>query len=220
MIVSVHVPKTAGTSFRRVLDQVCGARIWYNYGTIFSRAQARAELVPPGTRFIHGHFLADAFDDLFPDRRLVTWVRHPVERLLSNYYHFLRTPDMRDDCCRELYERKLSLRQFADLEWMRNYTGHYLANKPVADFEFIGIAERFDESIRRFCEVFGFRDASRIPRENANPDRTGEAYELTPGDRAFILERNAADLAWYSQAAERLTQATAQPAPGQEGPSA
>jgi hypothetical protein len=209
MIVSVHVPKCAGTSFRRVLNEVCGARIWDNYGTIFSRAQARADLVPTGTRFIHGHFLADAFDDLFPDRRLVTWVRDPVERLLSNYYHFLRSPDMRDDCCRALHERKLDLRQFADLEWMRNYTGHYLAHKPVEDFEFVGIAERFEESVRRFCETFGFRDTQRVPRDNTNPDRDGASYAVSPEDRAYILERNADDLAWYREASERLTRTLA-----------
>jgi hypothetical protein len=209
MIVSIHVPKCAGTSFKRVLQDICGARIWYNYGTIFSRDQARAELVPPGTKFIHGHFLADAFDDLFPDRRLVTWIRHPVERLVSNYHHFLRSPDMRDDCCRALHERKLGLRQFADLDWMRNETGRYLANKPVGDFEFVGITERFEASIRHFCNVFGFRNTARFPRENLNPDRRTECYDISPEDHAYILERNASDLAWYNRALERLAEAEA-----------
>jgi len=214
MIVSIHVPKCAGTSFRRVLTEICGARIWYNYGTIFSRDQARAELVPRGTQFIHGHFLADAFDDLFPGRRLVTWVRHPVERLVSNYLHFLRSPDMRDDCCRAVHERKLSLRQFSDLEWMQNEASRYLANKPVQDFEFIGITEKFGASIREFCRIFGFRNVLRVPHENHNPDRTGELYELSPGDHAYILERNAADLAWYNQASQRLAEAGAEDSPG------
>jgi hypothetical protein len=204
MIISVHVPKSAGTSFRRVLDTVCGARIWYNYGTIFSRHQAKMELVPPGVRFIHGHFLADSFDDLFPERQLVTWVRHPVERLVSNYQHFLRTPDMRDDCCRMLHERNLSLREFADLEWMRNETSRYLANKPVKDFDFIGISERFEESARIFCNTFGFREVARCPRENVNPDRRTERYELSPEDREHILRRNAVDLEWYNHAVLRL----------------
>jgi hypothetical protein len=207
MIVSIHVPKSAGTSFKRVLQEICGARIWYNYGTIFSRGHARLELVPPGTTFIHGHFLADAFDDLFPDRRLVTWVRHPVERLVSNYQHFLRSPDMRDDCCRALYERKLGLRQFADLEWMRNETSRYLANKPVEDFEFIGVAEQFGASIQQFCQVFGFRNVLKIPRENLNPNRAGERYDLSREDYDYILERNGADLAWYNRAAQRLAEA-------------
>jgi Sulfotransferase family len=207
MIISVHVPKSAGTSFRLVLGEVCGARIWDNYGTIFSREQARAELVPPGVNFIHGHFLADAFDDLFPKSQLVTWVRHPVERLVSNYHHFLRTPDMRDNCCRELHERGLSLREFADLDWMRNETSRYLANKPVGDFEFVGISERFNESILQFCETFGYRNAARFPHDNVNPDRKSERYELSREDREHILSRNAADLEWYHQAVNRLDEA-------------
>lgn len=204
MIVSVHVPKSAGTSFRRYLEGHCSARICFNYGIIFSREQARAELVPRGTSLIHGHFLADAFDDLFPERRLVTWVRHPVERLVSNYHHFLRTPDMRDACCRALHEKRLSLREFADQEWMRNETTRYLARKPVDAFEFVGVSERFGDSMELFCAAFGFRSMGAMPSENVNPDRTTARYPLSREDYAYILERNAEDLAWYEAACRRL----------------
>jgi hypothetical protein len=208
MIISVHVPKCAGTSFRHVLESLCGPQVWYNYGTIFSRGQARADLVPEGARFIHGHFLADAFDDLFPQRRLVTWVRHPIERVVSNYHHFLRAPDMRDDCCRALHEGKLGLEAFAELEWMRNESTRYLAGKPVEDFEFVGITERFGESIGQFCRTFGYRDVVRHPRVNINPGRVSESYALPDRVRARLLELNRDDLGWYARAAERLSRAT------------
>jgi|HubBroStandDraft_5_1064220.scaffolds.fasta_scaffold227575_2 hypothetical protein len=204
MLISVHVPKCAGTSFRHVLHAIYGSEIWYNYGTIFSREQARGELVPSGAKIIHGHFIADSFDGVFPDRQLLTWVRHPVERLVSNYYHFLRAPDMRDDCCRALHERKLSLREFADLDWMQNLATRYLAGKPVSDFQFVGITEQFEESMLHFSRLLGFRNVMKLPRENTNPDRRSERYALSPEDRAYILERNAADLAWYEQAVARL----------------
>jgi hypothetical protein len=210
MLISVHVPKCAGTSFRQVLDSLFGAQVWFNYGAIFTQEQARAELVPPGARVIHGHFLADAFDRVIPERRLLTWVRHPVERVVSNYQHFLRSPDMRDDCCRALHERKLSLRGFADLDWMRNLTTRYLAGKPVEDFEFIGITDCFPQSVDRFCRTFGYRRPRQLPCENVNPGRTSELYDISPGDRAFILERNRADLAWYHRAAERMALAGAE----------
>lgn len=209
MVVSVHVPKCGGTSFRLVLDRLCGARVWYNYGTVFSREQACAERVPEGVGIIHGHFLADAFDDLFPCRRLVTWVRHPVERVVSNYYHFLRSPDMRDGCCRALHERKLDLREFAGLEWMRNEATRYLANKPVGDFDFVGVTERFGESIRHFCSTFGFQDVLSLPHVNTNPGRISERYELSRGDYSHILGLNLADLEWYHRAAERLSASAA-----------
>lgn len=204
VVISVHVPKCAGTSFRSILSDICGARIWFNYGVVFSRDQARPGVVPAGVSFIHGHFLADAFDDLFPDRLLLTWVRHPVERVLSQYNHFLRSPDMRDNCCRELYDKGLSLHEFADLEWMRNTACRYLANKPVEDFEFVGIAERFQESMEVFCERFGFRSVARFPRENVNPARGPQGYRIPRQTFDYIAERNGADMAWYDNASRRM----------------
>jgi len=211
MLISVHVPKCAGTSFRQVLSALFGAQVWYNYGTIFTQEQARSELVPPGARVIHGHFFADAFDRVIPDHRLITWVRHPVERVVSNYQHFLRSPDMRDECCRALHEQRLDLRGFADLDWMRNLTTRYLANKPVEDFEFIGITEDFEGSIRRFCKTFGYVRPRKLPHENVNRGRTAELYDVSPGDRAFILDRNRADLDWYHRASERIASADVGP---------
>jgi Sulfotransferase family len=207
MYISVHVPKCAGTSFRHVLHGIYGAEIWYNYGQVFSREQARIDLIPAGVKLIHGHFLADSFDSILPERQLLTWVRHPVERLVSNYFHFLRAPDMRDDCCRALHEQKLSLREFADLDWMKNMATRYLANKPVSDFQFVGISEYFQESMRLFCRTYGFRTVMVLPRENINPDRKTEFYSLAPEDRAYILERNENDLVWYNEALKRLKEA-------------
>ena len=204
MIISVHVPKCAGTSFRHVLHGIYGEKIWYNYGTIFARDQAKYELVPAGTEMIHGHFLADSFDDLYPDRQLLTWVRHPVERVVSNYYHFLRAPDMRDNCCRALHEHSLNLREFSDLDWMKNLSSRYLAKKPVSDFQFIGIAERFRESMLQFCNTYGFRSVMVMPRENTNPERVTERYGLSQENYAYILERNAEDMEWYTQALDRM----------------
>ena len=111
---------------------------------------------------------------------------------------------MRDDCCRALHERKLSLREFADLDWMKNLATRYLAGKAVGEFQFVGITEHFQESMRYFCGIYGFRTVMVLPHENTNPDRRTATYRLSPDDRAYILERNADDLAWYEQALERL----------------
>jgi hypothetical protein len=204
MLISVHVPKCAGTSFRHVLQGVYGDRLWLNYGTIFVRSQARPEAVPPGVVCIHGHFFADAFDELFPQRQLITWLRHPVERVVSNYHHFLRSPDWRDDCCRALYEQKLDLRKFAELEWMRNESARYLAGKPLSDFAFVGVAERFTESLQALSTRFGWPPRLSAPRDNVNPARFASHYPLSREDYQHILALNQADLAYYEEAVARL----------------
>ena len=204
MIVSIHVPKCAGTSFRRPLQDMYGPSLWANYGTIFSRGQARSELVPYGTACIHGHFFADAFDDLFPGAALITWVRHPVERVLSNYYFFLRHPEIADGCCQALHRDRLTLRQFADLDWMRDESTRYLAKKPFEAFSFVGVTERFAESLALFHSIFGGYAFGAEPHENVNPERTTENYPVSSADYGYILERNLADLRWYQQAVLRV----------------
>jgi hypothetical protein len=204
MLVSVHIPKCAGTSFRTMLRASYRERLWENYGRIFSREQARPGVVPAGTRCIHGHFLADAFDELFPGRELVTWLRHPVERVVSTYHHFLRTPDFRDDCCRALYEHKLTLREFADLDWMCNTASRYAAGKACSDFAFIGLVERFEESLLRFHARFGGVAELPMPKNNVNPARSLSGNRIAPADRAYILARNERDYQWYEQAGTSL----------------
>jgi hypothetical protein len=211
VIISIHIPKCGGTSFRRVLQEIYGEGVWLNYGAIFSQPQARPGLFPRGTRCIHGHFLGDAFDELVPQPRLVTWLRHPVERVVSNYYHFLRSPDMRDACCRELLERGLSLEEFAELDWMRNEATRYMAGKPAESFEFIGIMERFSDSLRIFGEAFGVAVPSDAPRENVNPARTGETYALSPRTYGHILGLNIRDLATYDLANALLDRRVVRP---------
>lgn len=204
MIISVHIPKCGGTSFRHVLQDIYGSDLWLNYGAVFSRPQATADLLPRGARCIHGHFLGDAFDELVPQPDLVTWLRHPVERVVSNYYHFLRSPDLRDACCRELLEKNLSLEQFAELDWMRNEATRYMAGKPAESFRFIGILERFNESLQIFGDTFGLPVPPEAPRVNVNPTRTTDSYPLSPRTYEHILGLNLRDLMTYDLASAML----------------
>lgn len=204
MLISVHIPKCAGTSFRHILRDVYRDALWLNYGTAFVREQAHAGLIPPGTRCIHGHFLANAFDDVLPRHTLITWLRHPVERLISNYYHFLRSPDMRDDCCRGLHERRLSLLQFAELDWMRNEATRYMAGRSLPDFEFVGIVEHFSTSLDILSGKLGWTTAI-LPRVyNINPERTGEHYEISTRDYDIIAALNSKDVDIYHDALAAL----------------
>ena len=207
MLISIHIPKCAGTSFRHVLQHIYGDRLWLNYGGIFSRDQSHPGFVPAGIECVHGHFFADALDGLVADPKYITWMRHPVERVVSNYFHFLRSPDDRDACCRALREKHLTLREFAELDWMRNEATRYLATKSLADFAFIGVAERFADSLQVFARLIGWEQPLPAPWENTNPARMARSYELTASDFNYILALNGADLAAYENVVVRLDSA-------------
>jgi hypothetical protein len=207
MIISVHIPKCGGISFQHILRGIYGnRRVWLNYGTIFDRADAGRlrHLVPEGLRCVHGHFLSDAFDWIAPDGDRVTWLRHPVDRVISNYYHFLRHPDPANPCSRELWARGLTLQKFAELPLMRNEITRYLAGKPLRAFKFVGIMERFAESLRLFGGAFGVPVPACPPRENVNPDGRGEGYRIPDWLHAHLEALNAQDLAAYTLATGEL----------------
>jgi hypothetical protein len=209
MLLSVHIPKCGGTSFQQVLRGVYGERrLWLNYGTIFSQedARQRSALMPPGIRCVHGRFLGDAFDEVRPEAEVVTWLRHPVERVISLYHHFLRQPDPHDPSCRALWSKSLRLEDFAALPPRRNEMTRYLAGKPDFAFAFVGVTERFEESLRVFSATFGLGLHGPAPLANVNPRRSLGRYPVADAVRARLEELNRDDLAAYRDAVERLDQ--------------
>jgi hypothetical protein len=103
-----------------------------------------------------------------------------------------------------LFEERLTLRQFAELDWMRNEATRYLAGKSIDNFTAVGVAERFTDSLAVVACTLGWDCPLPTPRENANPTRVGAHYDLRPQDYDHIRDLNAADLAWYHEAVDRL----------------
>ncbi|WP_417496853.1 sulfotransferase family 2 domain-containing protein [Maricaulis sp.] len=101
-MISIHIPKTAGTSWRLMIEANCGRQA--SFVSVESRdreeaasqaiglldagceAEARTLIQASGCQLIHGH-RADAFLKLFPDAPAIIWLRDPMERLLSEYAH-------------------------------------------------------------------------------------------------------------------------------------
>jgi hypothetical protein len=95
LLVFVHIPKAAGTTFGRILRHHYGAhfeRIDQFRREDLERAAARGEPVSvelPGVQAVTGHVAFGLLERLFPDALFVTILRDPVERTLSQYEYML-----------------------------------------------------------------------------------------------------------------------------------
>src|SRR6185503_7841164 len=99
---------------------------------------------PAGARAIHGHFWAGKYDRQAPDARRITWLRHPIKRLLSHYYFWMSKPELPHSLHRYVVQNNLSLLEFAELPQARNLVHDtFLRGRSLDEFEFVGIQEHF-----------------------------------------------------------------------------
>lgn len=224
MYISVHIPKTAGSSFLRHLEQLFPKRVCYDYGNQYAlsdpnspTAKIYAHRAVKIARFrirvrqhrketdqcIHGHFRADKYDASFPNAQLITWVRDPVERVISQYYFWQRNPDLGHSICAHMLRNKLSLLEFASIDAMRNLQATYLGPKQIANFWFVGIQENFDDCIRSLYNQLG-TDYAEIKIKNINPGKPLHAkYTVESEIRRKIADLNQADMAIYAAAVDK-----------------
>ncbi|MBC8097071.1 MAG: sulfotransferase family 2 domain-containing protein [Akkermansiaceae bacterium] len=89
MIVFLHVPKTAGTSFRFILENSFGYRhchAGHNRKSVFLNADLQfAQRFFPGMKSIAGHNLVNPLRIDFPEPHFITFLREPISRVISHY---------------------------------------------------------------------------------------------------------------------------------------
>jgi hypothetical protein len=150
VFIFLHIPKTAGTSFRFVLENNFGVHHCHTGHTrsaVFSPADLRLALrVFPGLQSLAGHNLVEPLSLPLAGPFYMTFLREPVSRVISHY---------QDTVIRGGSERSFeeSLRENARLQ---NLMVKSIAGGPDLDkakrhlerFHFVGLTERFDLSLR------------------------------------------------------------------------
>ena len=197
MIVSIHIPKAGGSSLRHALCSVYGTHLWADYTRQWSPSDAHLAEIPKSARCLHGHFEADAFKTRFPDAKLITWIRNPVDRIVSLYRHILHRPDLENSYIREIHQHQPDLVEFSQIPWVSNHAFNYLKDFSPEDFTFVGFLEDFACSLRSCAHRL---DWPNIPEpvwsnkaEDSTPPPTREQLQC-------LREHNCKEIQWYEHA--------------------
>ena len=217
MIVSMHIPKTAGTSFNHDLARVFGPRLLADYEdwpesatpeSVAHNERRRAEMLADvdaiGERYdaIVGHFVARKYAGVFPVTAIVTMVRDPYQQAVSQYEHAARVTHSPHPGFRLFKEARMTLLDF--IEAFPNHQALYFGGMPLEDFAMVGISERYDRSIALFEAIFGITIPRAAVRHNVNPAKHGAEYAIAPEVRRAIERSRQEDIALYRQACERF----------------
>lgn len=218
MLVSVHLPKTAGISFKATLRAHYGDRLREDYADLPIHHSRRDRTLHAfragldavatdvsGVQCIHGHFMPLKYLPLSTTREVafVTWMRDPIERLWSHYRYWRDEPAPAGvrPLRRRMLDEAWSFERFAKAQELRDFYGQFLFGFPLEYFSFIGITERYDEDHAEFTRRFlgSERPAVRLNTARAAP----AAVQTIPQALRQELESvHAGDMALYRRALE------------------
>ena len=220
MLVSIHMPKTAGLSFRATLEEHFATGFTHDYADYplaspqpqrhaaaleFSLAAEPAAY--RNVRCIHGHFLPIKYLLLadYMDCQFVTWLREPLQRLVSHYYYWQRSYDPAAEDTSSLHRRvveeRWTLERFCLAPELRNVYSQFLWAFPLRALDFVGITEFFEEDLRDFSAQFlgikaepRFANAADVP---AGPEQLPAAL------RQRVRDYHSQDIALYQWALQK-----------------
>ena len=216
MLISLHLAKTAGSSFFTSLKDYYGNQLLRDYAdlpmnTPVLKRQSSAVINCAinglrrfkGVECIHGHFLPLKYSlyGVRQDVRFVTWMRDPAERLASNYYFWIRNykPVNAPLLHRRVVEENWSLERFCLGPEFRNFYSQILSGFRFSRFDFIGIAEYYETELDYFSKEF-LRSSLKHYEKNVNPGKARAPYFEDPNLRRKVEKYHSKDVALYKRA--------------------
>jgi len=205
-LISLHIPKCAGQSFRRVLEQWYGSRFYIHYFQQYNALPPRHELKPGIC--IHGHFnRTRGFGVMgyYPEvRQFITVLRDPLEAAISNYFFWktkAREKQLKNRIIKAADEN--DYQDIADFFTKRPKSGMLdfmpceltPANyKEILETKFvwIGLVENLHADVNDLAGKLGFAQVL-LERINASP----RDEELSPLLRQAFIRANALEFEIY-----------------------
>ena len=225
-IINAHIPKTGGTSFAKVLKNTYGHHhLDLYYPPPFENLLEKYYYLLPyywryHARSISSHNIRYYPPERFwPEARFVIFLRNPIERSVSSYLHAKRrAPHMKygnlvPDYCESLHtwfsvdnEINTMTRFLNTLNGggHRDKKDFEDALKQLEQYHYIGITERFAESVALIRQDVPELSA-QIGYYNTNPNKkpdTGYAEQLSDAELSVVKKHNHLDIDLYNAAVE------------------
>lgn len=223
MFISLHTPKTAGSSFKSFLRSHFGNRLIEEYidfplhqsknvrisaavkSKILFNLYRRKNFERKNISCIHGHFLPVKYTGPAAEGiKYITWLRDPLERMCSHYYYWIRTYKEGQSSAlhTKIVKEKWTLEEFCLSEEMRNVYHQFLWQFPVQKFDFIGVTEFFNDDLHYFSEKFLGVENPKVSKVNVNTGRKSNSYHLDSGLKNEIRIFHENDYEIYQYALE------------------
>ena len=221
-IFFLHIPKTAGTSLIDILQMQVTPDEFYSMPDGIEDLQPDKLDIARAARIVRGHRMYD-FQKFFTRRPyVITLLRNPYDRVISNYAHLTRNNSERllkiaRMTNPERGDEPVTLEEYINAPSMQNRLIQFLIGfngalpKPFSDhlalakvhlefLAFFGLKERFDDSVKLLDYTFGWPPIQTEAMLNLAP--ADSKPQMTPEIEALMEKANGMDMAFYQYACE------------------
>lgn len=187
--VSLHIPKCGGMSFKEILQNMYGETLQPDYSGAAPVSLIRDTIV------VHGHFVLQKYLRMNLGIFCITWIRNPVERIISYYNYWKSIPKHSNPSHNYFIDNKLTLEEFAEYPPIRHELMEgYLEGFDWRHFKFVGILEHFDRDINALAVLLKWKAPIHIPLLNeGSHDR-----EIPASIRSHIEKTHSTEMEFYN----------------------
>lgn len=223
-LIFLHIPKTAGSTFHMILNKRYKSNDIRNlFGSRYDEPEIKSFMEEPieekqNIRLLKGHMPFGMHNYLPKESRYISVLRNPVERVISQYYYIKKNSynplhnqvekdgmtisefvssgisvGMNNGHCRflngDLDEYKFNQCDEVLLEQVKeNIKRHFI---------WLGLTERFDESVLVLSKLLGWKSPPYYIRENVSKNR--KSRDLISKEEISVIEKyNSLDMKLYS----------------------
>jgi hypothetical protein len=203
----VHIPKTAGTSFRRTLEKKEKVAMFYDYGekdpesnkALLDKVRGTGYLSdtlifsPDKLNVICGHVYFKKYAPCVKPQNVLAIMRNPIERLVSEYQHLVRHRGF-----------SKSFSQFISSPGEINKQYKWLKGISVSSGSLIGLTSHYGSFLALASQRMGVRLEPTLLNK-APPLDVKKRHAISPSDINKAFELNQKDLALFRSVAKSFS---------------
>jgi hypothetical protein len=218
LTVSIHIPKTAGTTVAEIFSRCFRRSVIFDYDG-YSNPFVASDLIVRHAEFInkyfnvlHGHFYAKKYFNIFPNAAFVATLRHPVDRVISQFMHEFN--EHSDDAFyhKAIQNGEMDIVDFAAEPGVGDAMSLHLSGRPLHEYDLLIISEELRKSMWIYSVTINnlhldshFGQNIDLPRANEGVARAN-SIGFDEKMRAAIFDRTQPDNAVYAEAVSLLNQ--------------
>lgn len=211
-ILSVHVPKTAGTTLLQLLKRAIGSdAVFADYAddpcdpasprNLDPERYFSNPIIPPqGFKAVHGHFHISKYSKL-PHAFRMTFLRDPVDTILS-IHTFWQTLGYGHNALHDYFlKNKLNVFETARLPLLRYMLSrNYFGNVNMMTFDFIGRYEIFTKDMEVLSSKLGVSLVADIHLNEVNKNKQPDTLKNDTATRIRLRDILIDDVRFYEYA--------------------